>query len=562
MVDYLQMVRGQGNEERKDLEIGEISRGFKALAKELRVPVLALSQLNRSVEKRDDKRPQLSDLRECVTGETLVVMSDGRRVPIRELVGTTPEVIAVETEGKLRAAASDKVWRVGQRKVYRLTLATGRCLRATGRHRLLGSRGFVRVSDLRVGDRLAIARRVPAPGATERWPERRLVLLGHLIGDGSYLPHQPLRYTTGSEENSRAVAAAAEVEFGARVSRHEGRGNWHQLVISGNGNRWHPAGTSLWLRELGIFGQRSREKRIPAEVFRLADDQIAVLLRHLWATDGTITPRRTGARGSAGVFFATASLGLAHDVAAMLLRLGIIGRIRTVYQGASGPWYTVNISGADQLRTFLDRVGAFGPRQPGARRLAVELKHTKAVTNVDTVPREVFERVRALMAARGISQRAMAAARGTSYGGTAHYKFAPSRATLASYAEILDSDELRVEADNELFWDTVAEIVPDGVEDVYDLTVPGPATWLADGIVSHNSGAIEQDADLICFIYRDAVYRKREQQQQGRSDEPIEDENVAEIIIGKQRNGPTGTVKLFFAKQFTRFENLARGRDD
>ncbi|MCC6310497.1 MAG: replicative DNA helicase [Trueperaceae bacterium] len=547
IIDYLQLMSGssRSQSENRQQEISAISRGLKGLARELDVPVLVLSQLSRAVEARPNKRPMLSDLRECVGGDTLVDLADGRRMPIADLVGLQPELFAVDERGKVVTAKSDKVWPVGEKELFEVRLASGRVRRTTARHLWYSFDGWKRLEQLGPRDRVAIARRLPEVEPSATMADAAVALLGQLVGDGSYLKGQPLRFTTAHEANEATVREGAAL-FGCGVRRYAGRGKWWQLLISGNGDRWHPAGVGAWLKELGIFGQRSREKRLPELVFALPRSQQALLLRHLWATDGCIHVRDRGQKGSHRVFFSTSSRLLAEDVAALLLRLDIVAAIREP-SGTRGAW-SVEVSGAEQQRRFLRDVGAHGPREEQAKRLAEALAGVHENPNRDTIPRQVFDRVRASALAAGVSTRELAAARGTSYGGTSHFRFSPSRATLSSYAPVLGDDALAAVADSDLYWDEIVSVRSVGMHQAYDLTVPGPASWLADGVVMHNSGAIEQDADLVMFIYRDEYY-----------DPHSEKHGIAEIIIGKQRNGPTGSLELQFHNAHVRFNDLAKG---
>jgi replicative DNA helicase len=268
VVDYLQLMKGSkaaskgdGSRER---EISEISRNLKSLAKEQKVPIIALSQLNRGVESRPNKRPMLSDLRECVTGDTQVLLADGNQMPICSLCDQKPEVMTMSASGSLIKTACDLVWKVGVRATFEVNLSSGKKVRTTLSHRLLSQKGWKEVGSLLPGDLLAT---VNSP-----------------------------------------------------------------FVVSGD-----------------------------------------------------------------------------------------------------------------------------------------------------------------------------------------------------------------------LCWDQVISVDSSGDEDVYDLTVPQTGSWIANGIVSHNSGAIEQDADMVCFIYRDEVYNKQ-----------TEDAGVAELIVAKHRAGETDTIRLAWLPEYTLFANLAR----
>ena len=162
IIDYLQLMTGVTDNNRggnREQEIAGISRALKNMAKELNVPVIALSQLSRAVESRGGtKRPQLSDLRECVTGDTLATLADGRTVPVRDLVGSQPVVKAYDTARNLFCTATaDLVWETGIKPIFEVSLADGRSVQATANHRLLGAQGWKTVENLRAGDLLALA---------------------------------------------------------------------------------------------------------------------------------------------------------------------------------------------------------------------------------------------------------------------------------------------------------------------------------------------------------------------------------------------------------------------
>jgi len=448
----------------------------------------------------------------------------------------------------------------GENDVFEVRTSTGRRLRATANHPVLTPKGWKTVGELAPGSLIGAARRLRVFGQqrteTVFLSPDRLRLLGYMIGDGSYKRYRGLSFISGDPHTLEDCIAIAQREFGVQTRRGAANGtpevDFVTVYPNGDGatrayGRPHGNAMREWLRELAVEGQSSYDKRVPAHVFASADDEgLRALLRGLFSTDGCLT-RRGYKNGSAlwSLHYDTVSWGLAEDVRDLLLRFGIVGQVSSGYQSkkATTPIYRVCIEDSRHLDAFCRLIGIEGRKGELVGRCRTELNQRRSKPQVDRMPVSATDELWAHKRAAGLSWRAL--------GFRLQTGKSLDRPTATILARRLRAWDVYQMATGDLLWDRVVGVLPVGREPVYDLVMPGTHNFVANGLVVHNSGELEQVSDLVLFIYREEYYDQSKARSEGK-------ENVAEIRIAKHRNGPVADLELFFHKEHGRFHDLDR----
>ncbi len=414
-------------------------------------------------------------LGKCVTGDTRVVDADtGAYMPITEMRWGKS---TLAWDGwRLRPAKVSAFMPQGEREIFELRTRTGLRIRATANHPFRMLKRWVPLSDLRAGDRIAVAREIPVFGKTPI-PECEATLLGLMISKGQCdTPGYSPTYTTADPalvallKSAMAASGMGEITYkglyGYRLVNHKGRGGVAQR------NRAHD-----WLKNLRL-NVGAGDKFVPQIVFTAHQPAVRLFLQALFSGDGGIY------HADKGVFleYHSKSRRLIEDVHHLLLRFGIFSLIREKTTAIGTRACKIQITDKDQILRFAQKIG-FSPGSLKQRLLEEKVlpmiaAQSKRNSNFDSLPQEAWAIASTAARVGGLSLNSL------NIHASSHQSMPISAAVRV--ASMTGDPYLSPLIDGPV-WDEVERIEPAGLEEVFDISVPTLHNFVANDFIVHNS---------------------------------------------------------------------------
>jgi replicative DNA helicase len=405
----------------------------------------------------------------CLAYDAEIVMADGSIDTIQSLYQQqNANLLTLHNNWQFQWTQPSDYIDDGIKPVFRVKTSLGREIETTLTHPFLTIEGWQALSTLAIGDKIAVPRIIPVFGKASL-PDCAVKILGYLIGDGNLSQGTP-RFTNTNPVIQQDFVDAVQ-EFGS-------------------------ADLSDWLDSLGVGGNLSHDRFIPAAIFQLPKLQLATFINRLFATDGWATVLGSG---QVQLGFATVSKKLAQQVQHLLLRFGIVARLKSKkirYKEEQRLAWQIDITDAISIQTFVSDIGICG-KEDAIRAIAQAianakvtsaLEHKRYQTNRDLIPLSVWDHLSAAKLKSEKTWRSVAIEAGIAGHSNIHVgKRAPTRHRLLKLATALESPSLQALAQSQVYWDEIVAIESVGFKQVYDLTIPNTHNFVANDICVHNT---------------------------------------------------------------------------
>lgn len=388
---------------------------------------------------------------------------------LSEMVGRTDLYVNGMKDGKVvKVKVKTSIYSGNHRKVLKIRLTNGRDIKVTSEHPIKTSEGYVEARNLKKGDFVCTSRKLSKLCERER-PEKDVIFCAYTIADGG-LTQSNVHFTNGTEE----IAS----EFRDLFQGYSKNG-WRE-EYSCNAYYFHARGPVARdkMKEWGLWGKYSKEKRLPTWVFDLPSSQVGLFINRFWGCDGSIREN--------ALECILASEYLIDDLMDLLRMEGVYSR-KYYKKAKCGDKYfdawRLRVSGKPNIEKFLNLTGNIIGKDRGCQELRNYVDNIKTNTNTDISPIN-YEKMKELRKLVGCISR-------EDWG---EWKIPKNQfmgmekaRKMLNYFGVEDTWWREVTSED-VYWEKVKLVETGEKEDVYDLEVPETKNFITtNGVVVHNS---------------------------------------------------------------------------
>ncbi|HUU59228.1 MAG TPA: DnaB-like helicase C-terminal domain-containing protein, partial [Phycisphaerae bacterium] len=391
-------------------------------------------------------------------------------------------VLSIDEETGAAVVSDPEFVDTGTKECLRAVVGSGREIVGTPEHPLLTPGGWRRLDEIRPGDMVACAARVPEPVAPVEMPEHEVDILAGMLAEGG-TQHNTKSFANEDPEIIGVMrAAVGEMECDLVQYRGARRCEWN--IVRRDRRRGVRNPVRVLLERHGVYGLKSKDRFVPDAVFSLPDRQLARFLGLFFSCDGCVEERQ------GDLTVGLASERMVRQIADLFLRFGVVGRVRRKECRRDGkvfPSWDFRVR-AESYDNFKRSIPLFGPkrgrleRHPGTRNPNgdVVVVEPEALAGIVNRFKESGGRLVDVGRRLGWSSKFYA-------GSMVGVRDRVSRGMLRALREERDPGGVDILCSEDIFWDEVVSVEAVGERRVYDACCPRHHNFLANGIYAHNT---------------------------------------------------------------------------